>query len=68
MSAYLFSEKTRDSQNDKQCIHSFPNPVEQIKLPHGAHTKSFQFLLRMLSSNTLRDSDILSFTSGSDTM
>lgn len=41
VNAYLFSEKTRDSLYDKQCLHSFPKPVEQIKLPHEAHTKAF---------------------------
>lgn len=41
MNAYLLSEKTRDSSYDKQCLHSFPKPVEQIKLPRKAHTKAF---------------------------
>lgn len=41
MNAYLFSEETRDSSYDKQCLHSFPKPVEQIKLPHEANTKAF---------------------------
>lgn len=40
MNAYLFSEETHDSSYDKQCLYSFPKPVEQIKLPHKAHTKA----------------------------
>ena len=36
MNAYLFGEKAADSEYDKQCLHSFPGTVEQIKLPHMA--------------------------------
>lgn len=59
MNTYLFSEKSRDSQCDKQClhsfIHSFLTPVEQIELPHVAHTKALSSSYKCCSE-THRDS------------